>query len=121
MAAPRADKDVMRALHICAALSGALALALLAYAHHALGSPTSAMMAAIAQLSAACAGIVIARGANVLGLVAGWIIVACAALFASVIYLGLFGVHGFGMLAPIGGGGMIVGWALLAFAKLSNG
>ena len=110
----------MRALNIAAALSGALSLAMLAVAHHALsGDPDIAFvyLAAAAQLSAACAGLAIANRAGRLNAIAGALIVGGAFLFAAAIHLGAFKVHALHALAPIGGAAMIAGWITLAFAR----
>ena len=109
----------MRVLNICAALSGALALIALA-ARHAKPDVdiTTLMLAAIAQLSAAAAGLAIANRAGRLNAIAGAIILAGAFIFSGEIYFGAFtGNHSLIMLAPVGGTLMILGWIVLAFAK----
>jgi uncharacterized membrane protein YgdD (TMEM256/DUF423 family) len=110
----------MRLLNIFAALSGALALAMLAVAHHALAADPDVSfvyLAAGAQLAAAAAGLALANRTGRLNLICGALIVGGAALFAGVIYLGAFRFHAVHALAPIGGGAMILGWVGLAFAK----
>jgi len=75
------------------------------------------LLAAIVQLSAALAGLVVAQRAGGLNLAAGAIILGGATLFAVEIY-----VHAFlnnaalEMLAPIGGALLIIGWVVLAIA-----
>jgi uncharacterized membrane protein YgdD (TMEM256/DUF423 family) len=109
----------MRFLHIASALSGALALVMLAMAVHAwAGDPHVGFVyfAAGSQLAAACAGLAIANRSGRINLIAGWLIVAGAFEFAGFIYLNAFGfdIHG---PAAIGGFAMIAGWIVLAFAK----
>ena len=112
----------MRWLNICAASLGALALAALAGRH---ARPDididTLMLAAIAQLSAAGAGLAIANRSGRLNAIAGAIILAGAFIFSGEIYFSVFtGNHNFIALAPVGGTLMIVGWIVLAFAKPSE-
>lgn len=111
----------MRTLNAIAALSGACGLIMLAAAHHLLAGSEGApfvMMAAIAQLSAGAAGLAIANRAGRLNLLAGAMILGGASLFALEIYLISFQIsEATHMLAPIGGGTMILGWIVLAFAE----
>jgi uncharacterized membrane protein YgdD (TMEM256/DUF423 family) len=109
----------MRWLNICAALVGALALAALAARHLRPDVDINALMlAAIAQLSAAAAGLAIANRTARLNTIAGAVILAGAFIFGGEIYFAAFtGNHNFIMLAPVGGTSMIVGWIVLAFAK----
>lgn len=111
----------MRVLNAVAGLSGACGLIMLAASHHLLAGSEGApfvMMAAIAQLSAGAAGLAIATHAGRLNLIAGAMILGGASLFAVEIYLISFNVsEATHMLAPIGGGVMILGWIVLAFAK----
>lgn len=109
----------MRWLNICAALSGALALAALAGRHARPDADLNALMlAAIAQLSAAGAGLAIANRAGRLNATAGAVILAGAFIFSGEIYFSaLTGNHAFIMLAPVGGTLMILGWIVLALAK----
>ena len=112
----------MGLLNVAAALSGALSLAMLAYAHHAMaGEPgiSSIYLAAGVQLAAAASGLAIANRTGRLNLIAGSLIVGGATVFAAVIYLGAFDTHPLHMLAPLGGSAMIVGWITLAFTKPS--
>lgn len=109
----------MHRLNICAALMGALALGALAGRHLRPDIDVDTLMlAAIAQLSAATAGLAIANRGARLNAIAGAIILAGAFIFGGEIYFAAFtGNHNFIMLAPVGGTSMIVGWILLAFAK----
>ena len=109
----------MRVLNICAALSGALALIALAARHAKPDADISVLMlAAIAQLGAAAAGLAIANRSGRLNAIAGAIILAGACIFSGEIYFGAYtGNHSLIMLAPVGGTLMIVGWIALAFAK----
>lgn len=109
----------MRMMHMCAALTGALGLALLAVTHHWSSSEPDfgpVLMAAIAQMSAAAAGLAIANGR--LNAIAGGLILFGANLFAGVIYLSALNpAHPFHALTPVGGAAMILGWLVLAFAR----
>ncbi len=109
----------MRVLNICAALSGALALIALAARHAKPDVDINLLMlAAIAQLSAAAAGLAIANRSGRLNAIAGAIILGGAFIFSGEIYFGAYtGNHGLIMLAPLGGTLMILGWIVLAFAK----
>ena len=110
-----------RLINIVAGLSGACALMALAAAHHLVGDADGrdwVVLAAIVQLSAALAGLVVAGRAGMLNLIAGGLILVGATLFAAEIY-----VHAFlnntalEMIAPVGGALAIIGWIALAFAK----
>lgn len=109
----------MRVLNICAASSGALALIALAARHARPDADIDVLMlAAIAQLSAAAAGLSIANRSGHLNAIAGAIILGGAFIFSGEIYFGAYtGNHSLIMLAPVGGTLMILGWIVLAFAK----
>ncbi len=114
----------MRPLNIAAALSGLLALGFLVAAAHPLRDALAAAdlerikLAAFVQMGAACAGLAIANRSGRLNLIAGALIVGGAALFAGALYaISLTGSRAFAALAPIGGSALILGWAVLAFAK----
>jgi len=110
----------MRLIHIFAALSGALALSMLAIGSHAVAPEDASRMqiAGFVQLAAAVMGVTLAPRAGRVSAVAGTMILAGAALFAGALYVtSLMHAHGFGMLAPVGGLSMIAGWVVLAFAR----
>ncbi|MFZ2028912.1 MAG: DUF423 domain-containing protein [Vitreimonas sp.] len=109
----------MRVLNICAALCGALALIALAARHARPDADINVLMlAAIAQLSAAAAGLSIANRTGRLNAIAGAIILGGAFIFSGEIYFGAYtGNHSLIMFAPVGGTLMILGWIILAFAK----
>ena len=109
----------MHWLNFCAAVLGALALSALAGRHLRPDVDIDALMlAAMAQLSAAAAGLAIANRAGRLNAIAGAIILAGAFIFGGEIDFAAFtGNHNFIMLAPVGGTSMIIGWIVLAFAK----
>ena len=109
----------MRWLNICAALSGALALIALAARHARPDADVSTLMlAAIAQLSAAAAGLAIANRVGRLNAAAGGALLGGAFMFSGEIYFGAYtGNHSLIMLAPVGGTLMILGWIALAIAK----
>lgn len=110
----------MRVINAVAALSGVLALIMLAYAHHGLAADPHVgfvYIAAGAQLATAVAGIAIAGRSGRLNLIAGALMLGGATIFAGAIYLNAFHMgppHG---TAPVGGAIMIAGWLALAFAK----
>lgn len=117
----------MRPLNIAAALSGLVALGFLVAAAHPLrdalapGDLERIELAAFMQLGAACAGLALANRSGLLNLIAGALILGGAALFAGALYaISLTGSHAFAMLAPVGGSALIIGWAVLAFAKPSQ-
>jgi uncharacterized membrane protein YgdD (TMEM256/DUF423 family) len=114
----------MRALNIAAALSGLLALVMLVLAAHALRDTLTPenleriKLAAYLQLGAAAATLAIANRTGRLNLIAGVLIIAGAALFASTLYgLAILGPHSFTFFAPIGGITLIAGWVTLIFTK----
>lgn len=114
----------MRAINIFAALSGVLALGMLVAAAHPLRAVLEAVdldrigLAAFVQMGAACAGLAVANRTGRLNMIAGALILVGAALFSSVLYtISLTQNHTFAVAAPIGGVTLILGWALLAFAK----
>jgi uncharacterized membrane protein YgdD (TMEM256/DUF423 family) len=114
----------MRLINIAAALSGLVALGLLAAAAHPLRDALQTAdldrieLGAFVQIGAACAGLAISNRRGRLNAVAGGLILCGAALFSGALYaISLTGAHAFAMIAPIGGITLILGWALLAFAK----
>lgn len=114
----------MRLTNICAAFSGLIALAMLVAAAHPLRDALQAVdldrikLGAFVQMGAACAGLAIANRSGRLNTVAGALILGGAGLFAGALYaISLTSSHAFAMLAPIGGSTLIIGWAVLAFAK----
>lgn len=116
----------MRVLNICAALSGLVALGFLVAAAHPLRDALEPAdlerlkLGAFVQMGAACAALAIANRSGMLNMIAGALIVGGAALFSATLYaISLTGRHDFALLAPIGGCTLIIGWAVLAFAKPS--
>jgi len=108
----------MRIINIFSAFSGAFALIMLAASHHGGGGEGGiVMVAGLAQLSAAAAGLAVANRAGRLNLIAGAVLLAGAMLFAGPIYLAAFHIYALHALTPIGGGLLILGWLTLAFAK----
>lgn len=114
----------MRMMSIFAALSGLLAMLMLVAAAHPLRDALQPYdlerikLAAFIQLGAACAGLALANRAGRLNAVAGALILGGAALFAGVLYaISLTQTQSFAMLAPVGGATLILGWAMLIFAK----
>jgi uncharacterized membrane protein YgdD (TMEM256/DUF423 family) len=116
----------MRLLNAFAALSGLIALVMLVLAAHALRESLTPEnlerihLGAFIQMGAAAAGLAIANRTGRLNLIAGVMILAGAGIFAATLYaLALMGPHSFVFLAPIGGITLMLGWALLIFAKAS--
>lgn len=112
----------MRLLNVFAALSGLAALIMLVLAAHALHPAPDDLeriqLAAFLQLGAATAGVAIANRSGRLNLIAGVMILAGAALFAGTLYtIAITHSRAIVMLAPVGGITLILGWAVLAFAK----
>ncbi len=112
----------MRLLNVFAALSGVIALIMLVIAAHALQPAPEDLerikLAAYLQLGAAAAGLAIANRNGRLNLIAGVLILAGAAIFAGTLYtLAITHSHALVMLAPVGGITLILGWAVLIFAK----
>jgi len=109
----------MRVIHILAGLTGAEAFIALAYATHvAGGDPGPMTMGALAQLSAACAGLALAHRSGRFTLIAAAVLLLGANIFAGVIQMStLVGDHPFRILAPVGGSLLILGWILAAFTK----
>jgi uncharacterized membrane protein YgdD (TMEM256/DUF423 family) len=110
----------MRLVNICAALTGALALIMLALARHAqaVTADTAVLTGGVAQLSAAAACLAVAGRESRLNLIAAALLLLGANIFAGVIYANaLSPEHPFRPLAPIGGGLLILGWLTLAFTS----
>ncbi len=112
----------MRLLNILAALSGVLALVMLVLAAHALQPAPEDLerikLAAYLQLGAAAAGLAIANRSDRLNLIAGFLILAGAAIFAGTLYtLAITHSQALIMLAPVGGITLILGWVTLVFTK----
>jgi uncharacterized membrane protein YgdD (TMEM256/DUF423 family) len=110
----------MRWMNIVAALSGAAALMVLAAAHHLGGGSdfNNVLIAALAQLTAAAAGLAVSNRSGLLNEIAGALLLLGGNLFAGEIYFSSFhDDHSLAFLAPIGGAMLIGGWVLLAFAR----
>lgn len=112
----------MRLLNVFAALSGVVALVMLVLAAHALQPAPEDLdriqLAAFIQLGAAAAGLALANRVGALNLIAGAMILAGAAVFAGTLYaLAITHSRALIMLAPVGGITLILGWAVLVFAK----
>ena len=114
----------MRLLNVFAALSGVLAPVMLVLAAHALQPAPEDLerihTGAYLQLGAAAAGLAIANRTGRLNLIAGVMILLGAAVFSCALYtLAVTHSHALILLAPVGGIALILGWAVLAFAKPS--
>lgn len=110
-----------RPLLIFAALNGALAVALGAFAAHGVGSEAKALLATgghyqmvHAALGAVCA-LAPAAGRRVRA--AGWLAVSGGLVFSLALAgIALLGQRLLGAVAPVGGTLMILGWLVLALA-----
>lgn len=112
----------MRWINVVAAATGLVALVMLVLADHALQPAPEDLerirMAAYLQLFSACAGLAIANRAGRMNLIAGALMLTGSTLFAAALYtLAIAHSHAILMIAPVGGISMIIGWALLIFAK----
>ena len=112
----------MRALNVCAALSGLLALGMLAFSSHLLRQHPEAVerikFGGFIQLGAAAASLALANRRSTLNVIAGALVLGGAAIFSGALYaLSLTGVMTLAAAAPVGGLAMLAGWAVLVFAK----
>ena len=114
---------VDRSLAAFAALNGALAVALGAFAAHGVGPQIKSLLTTGAQYELAHAVVALvcavwpARGRLIV--VAGWLAAAGGLIFALALSaIALLGVLAMGAVAPIGGLLMISAWLLIAFAAL---
>jgi uncharacterized membrane protein YgdD (TMEM256/DUF423 family) len=106
-----------------AALSGAMAVGLGAFAAHGAGPAVKTLLTTGAHyqivhaLLALLCAVVAARGP--LWTAAGWLAVAGGLVFALALSaIGLLGVRAMGAVAPVGGVLMIAAWILVALAAL---
>lgn len=112
-----------RKLLIFAALNGAMAVAAGAFAAHGAGPAVKTLLAtgahyqlAHAVLAVACA---IWVGGGATARLAGWLAATGGLVFALALYgIGVLGVSAMGMVAPVGGILMILGWIALAVAAI---
>lgn len=98
-----------------AAVSGAIAVAMGAFAAHGAGAHAAELLrtGALYQLTHAVAAVAAARGKK--GGAAAALLLGGSVLFAGSVYLLAFGgPRWIGPVTPIGGLGMIAGWVLLA-------
>lgn len=114
---------VSRSLAAFAALNGALAVALGAFAAHGAGPQVKQLLATGAhyELAHAVLALVCAvwPGRNRLIVLAGWLAAAGGLVFALALSaIALLSLPAMGAVAPIGGLLMIAAWLLIAFAAL---
>jgi uncharacterized membrane protein YgdD (TMEM256/DUF423 family) len=114
---------VSRSLAAFAALNGALAVALGAFAAHGAGPQVKQLLATGAhyELAHAVLALVCAvwPGRNRLIVLAGWLAAAGGLVFALALSaIALLSLPAMGAVAPIGGLLMISAWLLIAFAAL---
>ncbi len=110
-----------RLLFSIAGLCGALGVAAAARASHA-GDENLGIAANFLLLHAPVLIGISFIAANRFAAIAGWVLLAGLALFAGDLAMRSFAAHSlFPMAAPIGGGGMILGWLLVAAAGIWGG
>lgn len=114
-----------RHLAAFAALNGAMAVAVGAFAAHGAGPQIKTLLTtgAAYQLAHAVLGLVCATLADRVRLtgLAGWLAVIGGLVFcAALAFIGLLSLPAFGAIAPVGGTLMIAGWLVLAFAALQT-
>jgi uncharacterized membrane protein YgdD (TMEM256/DUF423 family) len=108
-----------RSLAAVAALSGALAVAIGAFAAHGAGPAIKSLLTTGGHylLVHALLALVCARWGGRLPEVAGWLAVAGGLVFClSLALIGWLSAPAFGAVAPIGGVLMILAWLLAAYA-----
>ena len=114
---------VSRSLAVFAALNGALAVALGAFAAHGAGPQVKTLLTTGAhyELAHALLALVCAvwPGRNRLIVVAGWLAAAGGLVFALALSaIALLSLPAMGAVAPVGGLLMIAAWLLIALAAL---
>ena len=113
-----------RNLAVFAALNGAMAVAIGAFAAHGAGPAVKTLLTtgshyqlSHAVFAAACA---FAGGHRLIGL-AGWLTRAGGLVFSlALAFIGLLSLPAMGAVAPIGGVLMIAGWIVLAIAAFRS-
>lgn len=110
-----------RPLAVFAALNGAMAVMVGAFAAHGAGPQIKTLLTTGAsyQLAHALLGLICALLAPRVGLarIAGWLAVVGGLIFClALAFLGLLSLPALGAVAPIGGVLMIAGWLVLALA-----
>lgn len=114
-----------RNLIVFAALNGAVAVALGAFAAHGAGPAIKSLLTTGAgyQLAHAVLAVAIAvwTGRPRLATLAGWLAASGGLIFAVALsMIGLLRLPAMGVVAPIGGILMIAGWLLLAFTAFRS-
>ena len=114
-----------RSLILFAALNGAMAVVLGAFAAHGAGPAVKTLLTTGAhyQLAHALFALFAATwaGGGRLGRIGGWLGASGGLVFALALsFIGLFGLRFMGAVAPIGGLLMIAGWILLAIAVMRS-
>lgn len=114
-----------RHLAAFAALNGAMAVAVGAFAAHGAGPQIKTLLATGAsyQLAHAALGVICASLAPRISLagLAGWLSATGGLIFClALAFIGLLSLPALGAVAPVGGVLMIAGWVILAFAALRS-
>jgi uncharacterized membrane protein YgdD (TMEM256/DUF423 family) len=114
---------VTRSLAAFAALNGALAVGLGAFAAHGAGPQVKQLLTTGAQYQMVHAALAVICAIWPTGdrliVVSGWLAAAGGLVFALALSaIALFGLSAMGAVAPVGGLLMIAAWLLIAFAAL---
>jgi uncharacterized membrane protein YgdD (TMEM256/DUF423 family) len=118
---------VDRTFLLIGALAGFVGVALGAFGAHALRARLSPEMLGVFEtgvryqmyhaLAVIATGLIMARMGGWLIVTAGWLFTAGIVLFSGSLYLLVFtGVTALGVITPIGGVALLLGWACLALA-----
>ena len=116
---------VSRKLILFAALNGAVAVAVGAFAAHGAGPQIKTLLTTGAQYQLIHAVLAVAavqwQAGGRLASLAGWLASVGGLIFClSLLLIAFLGVPAFGAVAPIGGVLMIAGWLCLALAALRS-
>ncbi len=114
-----------RNLILFAALNGAMAVAVGAFAAHGAGPQIKTLLTTGAQYQLVHAVLAVAaaqwQAGGRLSSTAGWLASVGGMIFClSLLLIAFLGVPAFGAIAPIGGVLMIAGWLCLAFAAVRS-
>ena len=114
---------VNRNLAVFAALNGAMAVAVGAFAAHGAGPGVKTLLTTGAhyQIVHAVLALVCALWGARLAVVAGWLACVGGLVFClALTFIALLSMSAMGAVAPLGGVLMIAGWLLFAFAALRS-
>lgn len=112
-----------RNLAVFAALNGAMAVVVGAFAAHGAGPGVKTLLTTGAhyQIVHAVLALVCALWGSRLGIIAGWFAAVGGLVFClALTFIALLNLPAVGAVAPLGGALMIAGWLFLAFAALRS-